>query len=310
MICIHLGLAKAASTTLQHHLFTKHSQIEFLGRGVDNGFVKPFVKEISWQLPSCANDSTLEMWRRSVSEIITPAIESGRVPVFSQEKLSMAFDNARLAMNIERVFGPSKVFLVVRHPLRWVESRYIQSLEGSNLDKGKLPAGYFTIEDFITQSWNQEVKGHLKCLMSRKILEPYVAQFGKQNVGVFMFEHLQSDPQGFIEAICEFIGVNPVEGVQNVTNEHKNPRIKRNTVEQLKMIHHSPALTRIFQQATHKERKRMVGISRDLIPTKGERATVEIPGCWRARIEDLVRDDCNYLRQEFGLPVGEAGYPI
>ena len=46
------------------------------------------------------------------------------------------------------------------------------------------------------------------------------------------------------------------------------------------------------------------------MPTNGEPATVEIPEVWRSRIEDLVRDDCNYLRQEFGLPVNEAGYPI
>ncbi len=309
MTCIHLGLSKAASTTLQRHLFAEHSQIEYLGKWRKNGFVKPFVKEIASQLPTCANDATLEMWRRSVSEIIIPAIEIGRVPMFSKEGLSKGSDHAKLAMNIERVFGPSKVILVVRHPLRWVESRYIQCLLKELKPRRKLSVGYFTIEDYLTQSWNQEGRGRLKCLMSRKILEPYVAQFGKQNVGVFMFEHLQSDPQGFIEAICEFIGVDPVEGIKHATNKHKNPRVTRDNVEQIKMIHQSTELTRIFRQATREDRCRMIKSDPDS-PTQGEPATVEIPEVWRSRIEELVRDDCNYLRQEFGLPVDEAGYPI
>jgi len=312
MICIHLGLPKAASTTLQQHLFATHSQIEFLGKGVNDGsesFKNPIFKTIAWDLPSCSNDAILETWRRSVSEIIEPALQSGRVPVLSDEVLA-ASNQTRLAMNIERVFGPSKVILIVRHPLRWVESYYIQRLVNRNLSKNRRPVGYVTLEDWITQNWNHEGRGLLKQLLSRNFLEPYVTRLGKQNVGVFMFEHLQSDPQGFIEAMCEFIGVDPVEGVRHAANKHRNVRSRHDFVEGIKLIHRSPKLTRLFRSASRRDRSRMIGIGRDLMSTKGARATVEIPGCWRARIEDLVRDDCNYLRQEFGLPVDEAGYPV
>ena len=36
-ICLHIGIPKAASTTLQHEVFSRHSQLNYLG--------KPFFKD-------------------------------------------------------------------------------------------------------------------------------------------------------------------------------------------------------------------------------------------------------------------------
>ena len=89
---------------------------------------------------------------------------------------------------------------------------------------------------------------------------PYVARFGKQSVGVFMFEHLESYPQGFIEAICEFIGVDPVEGVLHAADKRANPRITRDSVERIKLIHRSRAYTKLFRLGTRRDRSRMARI--------------------------------------------------
>ena len=55
-------------------------------------------------------------------------MRSGLVPVLSRPRLAFS-DHSKLAVNIERVFGPSKIIVVVRHPLRWIESLYLHRLK-------------------------------------------------------------------------------------------------------------------------------------------------------------------------------------
>ncbi len=307
MTCIHLGLPKAASSTLKFSLFAAHSQIEYLGIDYYGPrYGESLMKTISNKLPCCKDDATLEMWRRAVIEVTAPALLNGRVPVMSREGLG-GFSHTRLAMNIERVFGAAKVILVVRHPVRWMESFYFEVLMRKN-SKIKNTSNYVSFEKWISKNVNRPGWPR-RALLFRDVLEPYVARLGKENVGVFLFEHLQSDPQRFFRTMCEFIGVDPDEGVRCTAGQHLHKRITREKVERIKMINQSPELTRIFRQASRKDRGQMLKSGHES-PMKGEPATVEIPEVWRSRIEDRTREHCKYLRQEFGLPVDEAGYPI
>ena len=285
---------------LKKHLFSKHSQIQYLGK--------------SWpefgNTDYCNNDTNLEILRRSVRGSVEPAIRGGLVPVMSRPRLAYR-DHSILAEHMVRVFGPSKIMVVVRHPLRWVESFHLHTLRMNTLSwNSNRPraAGFIELEDYLTRLYCRSGKprSRLRCIMTRNILEPYVSRLGKENVGVFMFEHLQTDSKAFIESVSKFIGVDPVEGVLCAEKSHSNPRLTRVQVDRMKEIHHSSAQTKLFRLGTRKDRRRLIGASH----TKDEKATVEIPAPWRTKIENLARDDCNYLRQEWGLPVYEAGYPL
>ncbi|MDA9983275.1 sulfotransferase domain-containing protein [Gammaproteobacteria bacterium] len=305
MLFIHLGLPKAASTTLQEHLFAKHSQIEYLGKGH------------SWpeftKLINSDQDVSFEMLRCTVDKIAEPAMRNGRVPVLSRPKLVYC-NHSQLAINIERAFGPCKIILVVRHPVRWIESLYLERLRANNIRPNRIPpklTGYFTLESYLEHIFSQKNKSRLKCVMSRSILEPYVMHLGKQNVRVFMLEQLQSDPQSFIAAISRFIGVDPTEGIRCAAGKREHKRLTHNQVERIKEIHRSPDFTKSLRLAKLPDRCRMLGPkNRHQLPAEHELATVEFPERWKTQIEDLARDDCNYLRQEWGLPVDEAGYPL
>ena len=306
MTCIHIGLPKAASKTLQTQLFAKHSQIKYARGG--------------WPFGEGAVD---RMLNRFANQAVEPAKVDGMVPVISSEVLVFT-NHTRLAMNVENLIGPSKTLLVVRHPLRWIESFYLQLIKNSYLMPLSLIGGgpkglqgeakrRFKLEEYLDRCWHQDGKGPLKCLMSKNILEPYVERFGCRNVGVFMFEHLESDPKAFFEAVCSFVGVDPVEGLDRFKEKHVNRRMSGRQLEDVVVNASSGALAEYFRSAPSEEQKRLFGsMIRSVYASSHsdhEAANIEFPDHWKAQIEDLVRDDCNYLHQKWGLPVKEAGYP-
>ncbi len=67
--CIHIGLPKAASTTLQQHLFANHSEIDFLGQNRPILYRTPMIREIVRKLSIRQSDQTLDEWERSVEEV-------------------------------------------------------------------------------------------------------------------------------------------------------------------------------------------------------------------------------------------------
>ena len=313
--CIHIGLSKAASTTLQWYLFGKHSELEYLGKGQGDRYRTPAIARIIKKVPRRQTERTLDQWSRWVAELAQPALDRGRVLLASREGLAHGGyeRQKRLAKNIERVFGPSKIILVVRHPIRFVESTYLQLLRGHNIrraHKRYRPAGYFTVDDWLTQQWDRPTKGDLRVLQSQQILEPHLAAFGRENVGVFLFEQLQKDPAAFISAVCDFIGIDPAEGVRLAAGEHAHPRISTDDVERLKEVYRSPWRRLQFRWGSPGKRRKMLGITRKRNLTKAQLASVELPTVWKSRIEDFVREDCRYLRGKWGLPVDEAGYPL
>lgn len=314
--CIHIGLPKAASTTLQRHLFADHSKLEFLGKGWGpTAYRTPTIEGIIKNLPHPQSDRTLDEWKQSVEEVSRPGLVAGRLTVASREGLCFGGyeRQERLAQNIERVFGPSKIIFVARHPLRLLESEYLQRLGGNNLkyarDRRRL-TGYFTVDDWLSWNWNKKTKGRFSLLLSQQILEAHVAVFGRANVGVFLFEQLQRDPEAFIAGICDFMGVDPVEGVHLSAAKHAHRRLAASSVERLKGVYRSPWRRFRFRRSSKKEREKMLGISGLKVPTKGEKASVELPTVWKDRIEDFAREECRYLRREWGLPVDELGYPL
>lgn len=62
-------------------------------------------------------------------------------------------------------------------------------------------------------------------------LRAWRESFGESNVGVFFYDDLEADPQSFVDAICRFVGVEPVELTSEVTkflDRNEVPRAPRN----------------------------------------------------------------------------------
>lgn len=142
-VVVHVGYPKAASTTLQKHLFAKHSKIEYYGNyptnspGVDSDspaensrfltdgnlhqlYVELLKRDRARYDPVLAKDL--------LASVMSDAGASGRVPVMSHERfLSVLFwhhDIEEKARRLKALIPNAKILLVVRIQRDMIVSQY------------------------------------------------------------------------------------------------------------------------------------------------------------------------------------------
>ncbi len=128
---VHIGMAKAASSFLQHEVFSKLDSVNYLGKHHVNDDLKfagrALVRRIS------LNWDEGEWKKAFIEKMHSGAIESK--PVYSEEDLSVFkfLDPEVCARRLRSILGVYNVLLVVRHPLTWLASQYLFRL--SNLEQ-------------------------------------------------------------------------------------------------------------------------------------------------------------------------------
>ncbi|AFZ45128.1 hypothetical protein PCC7418_3003 [Halothece sp. PCC 7418] len=136
-IAIHVGYPKAASTTLQKHLFNKHSELRNLGLyptqniGIDS-------QEIDY---SCLylKDNTLQNFYRNLLslneaksrekyKIVSSFLDSEKLNIFSHESfiggLLKMTDNKKKANLLKTNFPQAKIVIIIRNQFQLIESQY------------------------------------------------------------------------------------------------------------------------------------------------------------------------------------------
>ncbi len=324
--CIHIGLPKTASKTLQWHLFARHSQIEYLGRFIGKPYkryrkfeqcrdsaVQTIMREIAWGDDIFHTD--IALCQRLFAESIAPAVEEGRVPVWSWESLSEHIDAKRRARaeNLRTVFGECKVFIMIRQPVDLIESVYFQILRRENINRnlrmelfGKY-AYYFTIDQWLEKCFQGEIMPHLEYA---KTIEMYAEIFGRDAVAVYLFEDLQYDASALMESICRFIGVDPIQGNRLIEGKRENPRWTVEHIRRLQQIDRSAVKSLCFRFCPSILRYILIGSIPGSPAWNAPRARAEISQKWRERIEDITREGNRWLAEDWDLPLERYGYPL
>ncbi|NQT18017.1 MAG: sulfotransferase [Planctomycetes bacterium] len=320
--CIHVGLPKTATTMLQDHLFARHSGVEYLGtyhvkaKRKYNKCRDKAVQEIIDQLihrgRSCPD---LARCRHLFAQSVVPAMEAGRVPLWSWESLGLSRFNVRQARaeNLRAVFEECKVVIALRNPLRLVESVYFQNLRATNVG-GKYRYGrgprYLTIDRWLEQSWTATGKAPLSHLDYAATVDLFARTFGKESVGVFLFEELVEDNAAFIESLCRFIGIDPQEGIDLAAERRGADRWTVEQIERLKRAQGSLFRSTAFRFVSRRRRREMMGFLPDGTAPGGERARAPISERWQERIVERTREGNQRLVEQWGLPMEKFGYPL
>ena len=320
--CIHIGLPKTATTMLQDHLFVRHSQVEYLGtyhqrakqqyRQCRDEAVQEIIDQLIHQgrsrpdLPRC---------RHLFAESVAPALEAGRVPLWSWESLGLNHLKTReqRAKNLRAVFEPCKALIALRHPVRLVESVYFQTLRATNVARksrfGRGPR-YLTIDQWLERSWTTSAKAPLSHLDYAATIDLFARVFGKESVGVFLFEDLARDSTAFIESVCRFIGIDSQEGVKLAADKRARNRTTVQEIERLKQVQGSFFQSMVFRFAARGKRRRMLGLRARGGAPDGERARAPVPQRWQERIAEKTREGNRRLIEEWGLPMEKYDYPL
>lgn len=321
---IHVGMPKTATKTLQMCLFARHSEVEFLGTytGKKTRFsqcrdaqIEQLINQLLWKYPARPD---LPLCRDIYRRAVAPALGQGLAPVWSWESLIENHYEVQKyrAENLRAVFGDCRIIVTIRHPVKLVESLYLQLLKRDNLGAryrlGK-QAVYKPIESWITGQWGQEGHApnvHLEYAQGIKL---YADIFGADRVGVFLFEQLIKEPEAYYRSLCQFIGINADEALQHVLGENENQRWTETQLKRLRTVSSSWLEGLRFRFSSRKQRRQMLGLlpdgsipETDLSPSAKE----ELPEEWRKRIFEKTRVGNQHLMKQWGVPLDQYNYPL
>jgi hypothetical protein len=188
---------------------------------------------------------------------------------------------------------------------------YLQKLKEAQIrkkpDYGR-PGEYFDVVPWLDHDWGRTHKGALANLEYARTINIFAEVFGKDSIGIFLFEQLLENEAEYLRRLCRFIGVDEEKGGAIEGGEKRNPQLSAAQLERIKSIGLSPLKSLLFRIAPRRVRRKQARLTRAL--QEGPKATVEIPDDWRSRIEDMTRQGNQELVENWGIPLASYGYPL
>jgi len=314
-LLLHIGLPKTGTATIQQSLFTGHPEICYFGKDKRNKipkgclsqdiyrFIKPLIWNISRQLD-------VDRYRAILREQIIPKVDPGKFLVGSWEALgnSSVKEHTERINRLQSIFGSCRVMMTIRNPLAQVSSEYLQDIRGHFVKQDRLWMGtspYIDIDEWLERRISNR-KSLDKALSYSRNIQAAVNRLGKENVGVFVFEELISDPDRYYGAICDFIGIDVAQGLKLTRQKHLHKRITQDQVEYLQRLSNSSWNKLILKIKGQRSRRRLFNANAgDSVPAK-----VSLPWQWEQKISDATRAGNRWIAENYHLPLEKYNYSL
>jgi hypothetical protein len=324
--CLHIGMPKTGTKTLQMCLFSRHSQIDYLGTYIGTPRTRPrqcrdrkvlmMMNELIWDRFETPD---LDRARELYEQEVVPSQTRGKIPVWSWESLmeNRPEVQRKRAENLKTAFGTCRIIATIRHPVKLIESLYLQLLRRDNIGAharlGK-PPRFETIDQWATTNWHRVGDAPKSQLEYAQAIEIFADVFGADNVGVFLFEQLVQHPREYYSGICEFIGISPDEGVRLCEGQRENQRWTGRQVERLRVIESSPWFATLFRFSPSPMRRWMLrdrqGGDISLQRESKQRAPAGMTDDLTQQICEKTRSGNRRLMERWNLPLDEFQYPV
>ena len=308
---IHLGLPKTASTSLRFNLFAKHSQVHYLGKHI-GGTLSEEVQPAIFHGGSL-RQALLKRQRPARIELYT----NGKTPVLSLENLSGGplWRKRLQARRFQQALGPCQILLVIREPVSFLKSFYVQMLRNFQEQlPGHRPIWMNSIGEaphvFGFDEWLKKTWGGLASpknyISYADTARAYAAVFGEENVHLFLFEELVHQPEAFIARLSRLLQIDPEESATLLQKRRSNERLTTDYIDRIRAVERSGKLADEFRNATPEERRKILNC-RDMV---GEKIDPQISEKWIQAIHRLAQKQNRQLLKHWDLPLAEYGYKI
>lgn len=228
----HIGLHKTATTWLQT-VFAHHPGLQVIG-------ANPTYRDLAVQITTLAAQAQLDLgvWQQTFKISLEPLVKEGQIWGISDEQLSghmITGYNANLISNrLLKAFGPIKILLVLRHPVEFIRSMYVQYVKQG----GALPFRAF-LRDTNIPGKAIAHKINYPVLVNR-----YRDCFGAENVLVLPYELMAQDSARFWNLIWTFLDVEPVM----IPSEEKNASFSSVSLHLMRMANYAGVHRRTSRQ--------------------------------------------------------------
>lgn len=203
---LHIGYPKSASTSLQKFL-RNHPQVAF-----DHVTMGPLsassVADVSPEIRKLPDDGRVHVL--SNEKISESLIFMGDSRVWHRNKFipgtwdqvasEIRIDPEEAALRVRIGYGSTKILIIVRDQVDWLQSAYKYFLS-------RLPQRKRSFRDFCE---TPRGKVYLAAGYFDRTVEAYAGVFDPHNVKVMRLEYLIDDSEEFARALCQFLGVQNV----------------------------------------------------------------------------------------------------
>jgi hypothetical protein len=218
-VFVHVGLTKAASTTLQA-FFTAHNSLGYIDAA----------KTVKAIVENSLFDLDVEKTKEFLSSEIELQRRQNKIPIISHERLSGNphsghYDAREIAYRLHEFIPGAKILLCIREQMGLMASCYKQYIRIGGIKKLKdylLPVRDYRIPLFDWRFYEYH-----------KIIQLYFDLFGAHNVGVLLLEELKTDPKLFYESLSRIMDI-PFEDSLNIGEIH-NPSITDSEIEYVRL---------------------------------------------------------------------------
>jgi len=304
MNLIHVGLPKAASTTLQDGLFSRQNRYAYFGK-VHNHYVADGVRDLVARI--CYQDS-LDFDRegtRSLVGALRRDLRVGERPILvSDEQFSVdgKADRRLMAERLGELFAPAKVLLVLRAQETLCESWYLHFLRSS----GQRPMSF---ADWMDQTYDRPFLSIQRVgLDYDKLVSTFEEVFGAGNVVMLPFELLRSGSPLVSERLAQLLGTTPAwiaEALQRTSENVRQSKRYQFVLHIQKML---PTGTNFALLGRRLLPLTVYARIRDVVRAGPRVARPEMPERWRRRIAEVCGTGNARLQARSGLPLKDLGY--
>lgn len=232
---IHVGYPKTATTTFQKHVFPNHPEIDYLGKFIPSFRYKDERLYLAIDRLMTVDEGRYE----GVSELrewVDGYREKCSKPVMLISSESFvhvtAVDLGLVAQRVKAAFSPCRIIITIREQLDIIRSwygfhgRFGEYLYPSESDTKSvyLPLSFDEWLKYVTHAYD---KNFLSTLRYHEVIQHYLRLFGKENVGVFLFEEFAHDKPAYLKKLCDYLGVDDVTALRLVDGRHELANLTR-----------------------------------------------------------------------------------
>ena len=257
---------------------------------------RPLPRSWSGPFARSARRISLDYDEAAVSHVFRRALAvapAGRAVVLSHEGYALyeSKDKGQVGARLKTLFPDAKILFTLRRQEDLVVSLYLTRLRHHIERKTYLPFG-----EWFRVAAREPHLTVLNDLRFQTIISHYVRLFGRERVGILLFEELKTAPQSFAHKLAGFLEVDAERMAALLRGKRENVSISQSY---LTFWHH-------FGHMLPRSGVKMIALRMPRF--RGAPARVRLSLKQQALLRELCAEENARLEAEFGLDLDRYGY--